>query len=145
MSKYNDYGEFLQEVVNTANRKSDIPLYRLYGVENDTVGMILSVLGVGWIPFAAMTSLFGLALVAFLAALAVFIITPVGVVVIAALVLWGGKNAIRILYDNKALPIAIKTIGDKYKDRFDSHMEECAYIDGLMDEAANELIREANH
>lgn len=145
MSKYNEYGVFLQEVVNTAERKSDIPLYRIYGVENDTLGMILSVLGVGWIPFAAMTSLFGLVLVAFLAALAVFVITPVGLIVVAALVMWGGQNAIRILYDNKALPIAIKAIGDKYKDRFDSHVDEYAYINKLIDEAADDLIQGVNH
>ena len=98
MSKYNEYGVFIQEVVNTAEKNSSIPLYRLYGVENETIGMVLAVLQKGWIPFSSMTSLFGLALIAFVAALAAFVITPIGVVVIAALIYWGGKDAIRILY-----------------------------------------------
>ena len=143
MSKYNDYGEFLQEVVNTAERKSSIPLYRLYGVKSETIGMIISLLSKGWIPFASMTSIFGLALIAFLAALAAFVITPIGLVVVAALVYWGGKDAIKVLYDNRVLPIAIKAVGDKYKERFDTHVNEQGYIDNLIEEAAADLIDRA--
>ena len=144
MSKYNEYGVFIQEVVNTAEKNSSIPLYRLYGVENETIGMVLAVLQKGWIPFSSMTSLFGLALIAFVAALAAFVITPIGVVVIAALIYWGGKDAIRILYRNKTLPIAIKAVGDRYKERFDSHVNEQRYIDSLINEAAEDLIHRAS-
>ena len=140
MSKYNNYGEFLQAVVTTADHKSETPLYRIYGVESETVGMILSILQKGWIPFSAMTSLFGLTLIVFSAALAAFVITPIGAVVIAALLIWGGKDAIRILYNNKALPIAVKSIGYKYKSRFDSHVDELVYIDNLIEEAADDLV-----
>lgn len=144
MSKYNEYGVFMQEVVNTAEKSSSTPLSSLYGVESDTVGMVLSVLGKGWVPFASMTSIFGLALISFVAALAAFVITPIGVVVIAALIYWGGKDAIRILYYNRTLPLAIKAVGDTYKERFDSHVNEQRYIDSLINEAADDLIRRAS-
>lgn len=144
MSQYNDYGEFLQEVVNTAERKSDTPLYLIYGVNSETIGMIISVLNKGWIPFASMTSMFGLALIAFLAALAAFVITPIGLIVVAALVYWGGGDAIKILYKNRVLPLSIKAIGDKYKGRFESHKNEYSYIDELIDEAADDLLHKRN-
>lgn len=143
MSKYDEYGMFVLEVINTAEKNSATPLCQLYGVENETIDMILAVLQKGWIPFASMTSLFGLALVAFVAASTAFVITPIGVVVIDALIYWGEKDAIRILYRNKALPIAIKAMGDKYKERFDSHVNEQRYIDGLIEDAAEDLVRRA--
>lgn len=135
----------MQEVVNTAERKSETPLYSLYGVENATIGMIIAVLEHGWIPFASMTSLFGLLGPDFIATFAAFVITPIGGNVLAALVGWGGREAILILYNNRVLPIAVKTIGNKYKDQFDSHIDEQQYIDNIINEAADELIRRASY
>ena len=41
------------------------------------------------------------------------------------------------------LPIAIKAVGDKYKERFDTHVNEQGYIDNLIEEAAADLIDRA--
>lgn len=143
MSKYNDYGEFLQEVVTTANNNSKCSLNRMYGVEDNTVDMVLAVLKKGWFPFSAMTSLFGLTMIAFAAALTTFIFTPIGIIVIAALVYWGGKNALHLLYKNRALPVAVKAVGNAYKQNFDGHLNEQQYIDSLIKEAAGDLIKRA--
>lgn len=56
---------------------------------------------------------------------------------------WGGKNALHRLYKNRALPIAVKAVGNAYKQYFDSHLNEQQYIDGLIKEAAGDLIKRA--
>ena len=69
-------------------------------------------------------------------ALVGFIASPIMAI---ALVL-GGVTTIRLLYKFKYLPIAIKEVGAQYRDDFNSHMGDTAYIDRLIDRASEELI-----
>lgn len=57
---------------------------------------------------------------------------------------WGEQNALHRLYKNRALPIAVKAVGNAYKQNFDSHVNEQRYIDSLINEAADDLIRRAS-
>lgn len=72
-------------------------------------------------------------------ALVGFIASPIMAI---ALVL-GGVAAIRLLYKFKYLPIAIKEVGAQYRDDYNSHKGDTAYIDRLIDRASEELIARA--
>lgn len=58
----------------------------------------------------------------------------------AALAIYGGVKAIKLLYANKTTPLKIYEVGKKYKPRFDDHINDYSYIDNLINEAANDLI-----
>ena len=150
MSKYNDYGEFMVAVLHEADLKchnnrygSLVGLFRLTGVNENMIYIMISIFEVGWPAFVATCALLVLGPIAFAAALAAFVIGGIGAIVIAALAVYGGVKAIKLLYNNKTTPLTIYEVGKKYKSRFDAHINECSYIDNLIDEASDEIIRNA--
>lgn len=137
------FGEFMTEVVNRADKisfeKSGRPLSDKYEAPSTILKMIGAVSNTGWTSFNALSGLLGNAsYFAFAAALAVFIISPIGLIVVGALVYWGGKDSLKLLYNNRTLVEDVKTIGDKYENRF----IECSTEEEqerLINQAAEEL------
>lgn len=143
MSLIKNFGEFMTEVVNRADKisfeKSGRPLSDKYEAPSTILKMIGAVSNTGWTPFSALYGLLGNAsYFAFAAALAVFIISPIGLIVVGALVYWGGKESLKLLYNNRALVEDVKAIGDKYENRFNECTTEVDQ-DKLINEAAEEL------
>ena len=150
MSKYDNYGHFMIAVLNEADRKcigrhygSLAGLFRLNDSNRNLIDIITKIFDVGWPAFVAVCGLLVLGPIAFVAALAAFIAGGIGLVVVAALAVYGGTKAIMLLYGNKATPLAIYHVGLNYKARFDAHKNEYAYIDSLISEASDEIIRNA--
>lgn len=54
-----------------------------------------------------------------------------------------GATALRTLYRDRVLPIAIKETGQKYKELFNNHINERSYIDSLLEQAADYLLSKA--
>lgn len=143
MENNRSFGEFMTEVVNRADKisfeKSGRPLSDKYEAPSTILKMIGAVSNTGWTPFSALSGLLGNAsYFAFAAALAVFIISPIGLIVVGALVYWGGKESLKLLYNNRALVEDVKAIGDKYENRFNECTTEVDQ-DKLINEAAEEL------
>lgn len=143
MENNQSFGEFMTEVVNRADKisfeNSGRPLSDKYEAPSTILKMIGAVSNTGWASFSALSGLLGNAsYFAFAAALAVFIISPIGLIVVGALVYWGGKESLKLLYNNRTLVEDVKTIGDMYEIRFN----ECTTAeeqDKLINEAAEEL------
>lgn len=138
-----NFGEFMTEVVNRADKisfeRSGRPISDKYEAPSTILKMIGAVSNTGWEPFSAMSALLSNAsYFAFAAALAVFVISPIGLVVVGALVYWGGKDSLKLLYSNRPMIDAIKKLGDRYEPRFNQCSTDEEY-DRLATEAANDL------
>lgn len=143
MENNQSFGEFMTEVVNRADKisfeNSGRPLSDKYEAPSTILKMIGAVSNTGWASFSALSGLLGNAsYFAFAAALAVFIISPIGLIVVGALVYWGGKESLKLLYNNRTLVEDVKTIGDMYEIRFNECTTE-EEQDKLINEAAEEL------
>lgn len=139
MSNITTFGEFMAEVVNRADKisfeKSGRPLSDKYEAPSTILKMIGAISNTGWTSFNALTKLLSNAsYFAFAAALAVFVISPIGIIVVGALVYWGGKDSLKLLYNNRTLVEDVKTIGDRYENRF----KQCT-----SDEEQNHLANQA--
>lgn len=137
------FGEFMTEVVNRADKisfeKSGRPLSDKYEAPSTILKMIGAVTNAGWGAFNALSGLMSnVSYFAFAAALAVFVISPIGLIVVGALVYWGGKESLKLLYHNKGVVDAVKQIGDRYEVPYQSCINEAEY-DELADKAAKEL------
>lgn len=147
MSKYNKFEDFMQVVINEADnkchRRYNKSLAEAYNVNINTTNMILAVISHGWWVFLALAALLGLGGIAFGISLAAFITSPPGIIVVAALALVGGVAAIRTLYRNKVLPMAVRDTGVQFKERFENHLNNESYIDSLIDEASDCLLDKA--
>lgn len=149
MSKYDNFETFVTTVVDEANSKCRSrygkSLTDIYEVSDSIYSMIMSIIPKGWHVFLALVLLIAMGPIAFAASLIGFSVTPIGIIVLTALAAFGGVTAIKILYRNRILPMAIKDMGEKFKDRFNSHINECGYIDNMIDEASDYLIRKAKN
>lgn len=137
------FGEFMAEVVNRADKisfeKSGRPLSDKYEAPSTILKMIGAISNTGWTSFSALSGLVGNAsYFAFAAALAVFIISPVGLIVVGALVYWGGKESLKLLYDNRTLIEDVQAIGDRYEVRFRDYSSD-SEREALANQAAEEL------
>lgn len=146
MSKYDRFEDFMLEVVNRADEKcksrKGVSLNDLYKVKHANVlKIILVLISHGWTVFLAVVALLVLGPWAFGVSLAAFMTTPVGWVVAAALALLGGAAAIKALYQNRKLPLAIKETGEKYKARFKSNINNVTVVNSLLDDASDYLLK----
>ncbi|NJN13676.1 MAG: hypothetical protein HC815_39620 [Richelia sp. RM1_1_1] len=146
MSRYTSWDQFMVDVVDTAD--STVNLKELYDLTNHEIVMIIGkILATSWLIFNAVVLLLSLAFPSFLIALGSFSLTPPGI----ALVLIFGVSmvaAMKLMYENKQLPLAIKKVGDNNKDKYNSIREKYVYdrftlveeIDNLLFDSIKELI-----
>lgn len=92
MSKYNDYDQFMSAVLKDAdekcmqtNQEGLTGWFKLTGVAANIISIMLHILSVSWAAFVSVGSLMALAPIPFIAALSVFVVSPIGLLVIAAL------------------------------------------------------------
>lgn len=147
MSKYDKFEDFMQAVINEADnkcqRRYSKSLADAYDVNVSIMRMISILLSNGWGIFLTVVALLILGPFAFGVTLTTFIVTPVGIVVVGALAVVGGITALRTLYRNRVLPIAIKETGQRYREQFNNHINEYSYIDTLLEQASDCLLSKA--
>lgn len=143
MSRYNKFEDFMQSVINEADRKCRIrrgeSLTDAFSVHIKTAEIVKNIIDKGWWVLVALVGILSLGLFGFGAALVAFCSTPAGIIVLAVL---GGTGVagIRELYKNRILPKAVKRTGDLYKAEFDRHINEVSYIDSMVDRASDNLL-----
>ncbi|BAZ16412.1 hypothetical protein NIES4071_82880 [Calothrix sp. NIES-4071] len=146
VSRYTSWERFMADIVDTAD--STVNLKELFDLTSHAIVMIiLKIIISSWVIFNAIVLLLSLAFPSFLIALGSFTLTPMG---IATIGIFGVSMAatMKLLYQNRQLPIAIKKVGDKNKDKYDFIREKYAYerftlveqIDSLMFKSVKELI-----
>lgn len=133
----------MTEVVNRADELSfekwGRPLSDKYAAPSTILKMIGSITTTGWNGFNALCKLVSnVSYFAFATALGAFLLTPIGITVVGSLVYWGGKDSLKLLYNNRTLVEAVKKVGDKYKSRFEDCSTSGEY-DQLVTDAANDL------
>ena len=145
MSKYCNFEKFMQSVIECADYKSQRRLgkrlYELYGVTEKSYDITKLILNSGWTKFKVVATMLSLDPVAFATALVAFMTNPIGIGLKVVLAIYGGIKAIRYLYDNRSLTIAIKKTGDSYKSSFDNNRENIIFIDQLIDDASENLVQ----
>lgn len=151
-TRYTSFDKFMLEVVEAVHKQHDLAI--LFGFDSPemVVAVTLQLLQAGWWLFLGVVALLVLSPLAFGAALATFVMTPIGLAVVAIL---GTATLplIRTLYQHKILPLAIKEIGEQYKPIYAKVLEkynstDCqglkiVEIDQLFGEAVNTLIRKS--
>lgn len=147
MSKYNKFEEFMQSVVNEADRKCHArygkSLSDAYNVSAVITKMIQALIGHGWWVFIGVVAVLALGPIAFGTASLAFFSTPIGIAAVGALAVFGGVSAIRTLYKNRILPMAVKETGEYYKSDYNAHINNISYIDDLEQKASDMLLRKA--
>ena len=147
MDKYSKFEDFMQSVVYEADRKCNSrygkSLTDAYNVSSLIRKMIEALIEHGWWVFVAIVGLLALGPFAFGAACVAFVSTPVGAIAVGSLALFGGVAAIRTLYKNRVLPMAVKETGEYFKSEFNSHIGDRSYIDSLEQKASDMLLQKA--
>ena len=146
MSKYNRFEDFMQTVINEADRKCkyryEKSLNEAFNVGTNTITVIKAIINKGWWVLVALVGLLVLGGWGFAATLVAFCSTPAGIIVLAVLA-GAGIGGVRVLYKERVLPIAVKETGDQYKSDFSNHLNDTSYIDKLIDRASDYLIYKA--
>lgn len=147
MNRYDNFEVFMTNVVEVADRKCQNlhgkKLTEAYGVSTKVYSMLLVVISKGWSLFLALVALLTLGPIAFTTSLVSFTVSPLGLAIVIALATFGGVKAVRVLYRNRILPMAIKETGEYFKNNFKSHINERNYIDNLVEVAAEQLLHKA--
>lgn len=147
MSKYDKFGEFMQNVINEANKECyrayQCSITDLYRVSERTRDMIEIILKNGWWLLPCLVAILLLGKIGFLTALVAFCAAGAGLLIVGLLAGFGGIAAIRYLYKERVFPIAVKKTGDVFRDEFERHINDIEYIDKLTYRTVQDLISRA--
>ena len=147
MSKYYSFNDFMDGVIERANQislaRNSRSLEDLFDVNHLTYESTRKLVSYGWAVFVAVVVfLLSMGPVGIVLGITAFLATPVGAVVVV--VLGGGAVvALRQMYRDRVLPMAVRDIGEKYKSRWHSEEGNVNAIDALSEQAAEELYRVA--
>ena len=138
-NRYNKFEIFMVDVVNEANKV--YPLDKLFKIQsNDILENCIRLIKVGWWAMLGITSLVCLGPLAIGIATSSFLLSPLGVSIAIAL----GSSAyyvIKFFYKYKAIPLAIKDIGNTYKSQWEAADNDQEKIDDLFKLAVCDLLR----
>uniref|UniRef100_UPI00405666DE hypothetical protein n=1 Tax=Agathobacter sp. TaxID=2021311 RepID=UPI00405666DE len=147
MSRYYSFNDYMNDVLEECDSickvRHNCGLEDLYRVSRTTYRAVMQLIAKDWKVFIAVAvGLLILGPVGLTVAIGPFLSTPIGWAIVA--VLGGGTvGVIKQMYHDRQLPNAVKTVGEKYKPRWE-HIEGNAYqIDCLVKEAAEELYKMA--
>lgn len=146
MSKYNRFEDFMQSVINEADRKSRSrygkSLTDAFCVAANTTAILEAIIDKGWWLLVALVAILSLGALGYTASVAAFCATPAGIAILAILSALG-VGGVAVLYKNRVLPIVVKEVGEYYKSEFENHRNESYYIDNLIDKASDKLLNRA--
>lgn len=148
MSTYYSFNDFMTKVINDADsicqEKHGVGLEKLFDASNNTYNAIKILVDADWWVFLAVVALLALGPFGILFGITSFLATPVGLIVLAVL---GGGASVTIykMYQERLLPQAVKSVGEKYKSRWQKADGNHSVIDDLARQAAEDLYLKALH
>lgn len=147
MSRYYSFNDFMSDVIKKADeisrQKNNVGLEELFHVSLLTLTSTQSLISYGWAIFIAVATLFLLGPIAFIAALASFLLTPIGLIVATVLGVAAYKT-IKAMYRDRDLPLAVKSVGEEYKPRWEAADGNSSLIDQLLKDAVISLYEKAH-
>ena len=147
MSRYDKFEDFMQDVIKSADEQCRAEygqtLAEAYNVSASIITITEALIASGWWVFLAVAVLLAMGSLGFAATLVTFVLTPVGVIVLGVLAVFGGMAAMKHLYRSRVLPLAVKNTGEMYKEEFYRHLGDQPYIDCLIKKAACTLLAAA--
>ena len=111
-------------------------------IPDNVFSIVKQLLESGWITFAAVCALLALGAVAFSVALASFLLTPAGLVVIAILAAagYGAYQGLKLLYKFRCFPIAIWRTGLEVKSDYEHHKNDPTYQHDLLIKTVDMIV-----
>lgn len=111
-------------------------------IPDNVFNIVKQILESGWITFAAVCALLALGAVAFSVALASFLLTPAGLIVVAILAAagYGAYQGLKLLYEFRWFPIAIWRTGLEVKSDFEHHKGDSAYQHDLLIKTVDMIV-----
>lgn len=156
-TRYESWDIFMVDLVKLANQEYDLnDLFEVKAHKSfNLVRIILDILEHSpgsWLVFVALCTFLAMGSFGFLAAIGTFLITGYGVI-IAAILGGGALIALNYMYQNRQLPLAIKSVGDYYRPRYFEIQEKFSQgtslhkkeIDSLLVNAVNHLVFKAEN
>ena len=134
--------DVIEEADHISKNKKGYGLEELYNVKIDTIVTMKKLILNDWRIFIGVIVFLGTGSAALGISIAVFLTTPIGLIVAAIL---GGSAVLmlRQLYIDRALPQNVKEIGEKYKSKWKQNEGNRTKIDNMVYEAAEELYQKA--
>ena len=139
-SIYTSFGAFMKESLNDAKKIDDFGKMEVFEI------LIRILPAIGWKGFLALCVILSLGHIAFGGALLAFMATPVGWT-IAIILGVTAAAAIKKLYENRTIPLAVRAVGNEVRPRYNTLREaqDTTGIDALRDECARMIVNEAHH
>lgn len=148
MSAYYSFNDFMTKVINDADsickEKHGVGLEKLFDASYSTYRAIISLIDKDWLVFLAVVALLALGPLGILLGITSFLATPVGIIVIGVLGV-GAAATIYKMYQERLLPQAVKSVGEKYKSSWEEADGNRSVIDNLASQAAADLYFKALH
>ena len=148
MSAYYSFNDFMTKVINDADsicqENHGVGLEKLFDASNSTYQAMISLIDKDWLVFLAVVALLALGPFGILLGITSFLTTPVGIIVLAVLGS-GAAATIYKMYQEHLLPQAVKSVGEKYKSRWEEADGNHFVIDDLERQAAEDLYFKALH
>ena len=143
MSKYDQFEDFVLAVEKRADEKSQASHgHPLEELASSPIGMAKMVFGAPpqeWVsfililltPFAAMLAIMSM------------VLTPVELAVFALIAMYYGYGQMGDHYTGNVLPSIHNGIVHHFEERFDSHLNDAAYIERMIEEASDYMYGHA--
>ena len=137
------YPEF-SDFMTAAVRRAEPRIGETRALQMRLTTIIYSLLDKGWNVFSTTAGLLTLGAIAFVAAIAAFIATGIGLLVVAVLALvgFGAYEGMKYLYANKWYPLAILKGGNRVKPEYELSKDDDSAVSRLLDKTVELLIDE---
>ena len=146
MNIYYSFNDFMNQVIKKADdisrQNHNRGLEELFDVSRATFDAVAKLIKAGWYVFMGVMVLMAFGYFGFLAAIAGFLLTPIGLIV-AAIFGAAAVATLKKMYDDKILPNAVRDVGEQYKRRWNNANGNFTIIDNLLNQAANDLYQKA--
>lgn len=137
---YSTFSDFMTAAIKRA--EPQIGSYRSLQMKLTTI--VYGLIEKGWGVFTSTAKLLTLGAIAFVAAIAAFIATGIGLLVVAVLALvgFGAYEGMKYLYANKWYPLAILKVGNRVKPEYELSKDDDSAVSRLLDKTVELLIDE---
>lgn len=137
------YPEF-SDFMTAAVRRAEPRIESSQAIQMRLATIVYNLLEKGWGVFSTTAGWLTLGAIAFVAAIAGFIATGIGVIVVAVLAIagFGAYEGLKFLYANKWYPLAIWKVGKQVKPEYELCKYNDTEVSRLLEKTADMIVKE---